>query len=77
MTTLTSMAQPATSPDPLQQFKKRAAKFNAVISLPQFESTTNEIRASVRLTITNGNASLDTIGALQPRKVSCLKGNQH
>jgi thimet oligopeptidase len=74
MIATSSPAQTATSPtnstpkDPLHEFKHRAAKFNAVVTLPQFEMTTNEIFAVVRHTIAAGNADLDTIGALKPRK---------
>ena len=46
------------------------AKFDAVISVPQFETTSNEVRASVQQTIATANASLDIIGALKPRKVT-------
>ena len=70
MTATSSSAQPKTSPDRLHAFKKEAAKFNSVISLPQFELTTNEVRASVRQTIAVGNAALDRIGALKPGKVT-------
>jgi thimet oligopeptidase len=54
----------------LREFKKRAAKFKAVITVPQFETTTNGVRASARQTIAVGNAALDRIGALSPRKVT-------
>jgi thimet oligopeptidase len=64
------VAQPGNGQDQLHEFKRRAAKFNSVMSLPQFETTTNEIRISVRQTIAAGNAALDKIGALQPRQVN-------
>src|SRR5258706_9014830 len=70
MMTLGSVAQPAKQPEGLQAFKKRAAKFDAVISVPQFETSSNEVRAAVQQTIATGNASLDVIGALNPRKVT-------
>jgi thimet oligopeptidase len=63
-------AEPKTQTDPLQEFKKRAAKFHSVISLPQFETTTNEIIATVKQTIGNGNAALDIIGALKPTQTT-------
>ena len=70
MMTLGSIAQPASQPDGLREFQKRAEKFKSIVSLPQFETTTNEVRASVRQTIAAGNAALDIIGSLKPNKVN-------
>jgi len=61
----TATARPAEPVDPLADFKKRAAKFNTVINLPQFELTTNQVRASVSQTIAGGNKALDVVGALE------------
>jgi thimet oligopeptidase len=66
----TGLAQPASPGDALRAFEQRAAKFNAVIRLPQFETTTNEVRAAVRDTIATGNAALDKIAALDPHEVT-------
>ncbi len=63
-------AQSVNDRDKLHEFKRSAAKFNAVISLPQFELKTNEVRVSVKQTIDAGNAALDRIGALKPREVT-------
>ncbi len=63
-------AQTVDGKDRLHEFKHRAAKFNSIITLPQFELTTNEVRVSVRQTIATGNAALDRIGALKPRQVT-------
>ncbi|MCX6923193.1 MAG: hypothetical protein NT154_08290, partial [Verrucomicrobia bacterium] len=52
----TGMAQPTNQTDPLKEFRKRAAKFNSVITVPQFETTTNAIRFNLRQTIAVGNA---------------------
>src|SRR3954465_6163765 len=65
-----SIAQPVKETDRLHEFKRKAAQFNSVISLPQFEMTTNEVRVSVKQTIAVGNAALDRIGALKPREVT-------
>ena len=65
-----ALAQPAVQPDRLQAFQNRAAKFKDVISLPHFETTTNEIRASLQQTIADANAALDRIAALDPRKAT-------
>jgi thimet oligopeptidase len=64
------LAQPKTSPDGLHAFKQAAAKFNSVVSVPQFELTTNEVRVSVRQTIAVGNAALDKVAALKPGQVT-------
>ena len=53
----------------LGEFQQRAAKYNSTIRLPQFETTTNEVGTTLRQTITNGNAALDKIGALQAKQV--------
>src|SRR5437867_8080001 len=73
VTVSVGLAQPANQTDPLYEFKKRAARFNSVISLPQFEITTNEVRDSVQQTIAAGKGALDTIGALKPGKVTFEK----
>jgi thimet oligopeptidase len=54
----------------MREFRKRAATFNAIITLPQFETTTNEIRFSLRQTLAVGNAALDRVGALKPGEVT-------
>jgi thimet oligopeptidase len=61
----------ATAPaDALREFQKRAARYNSVISIPSFETTTNEIRQSLANTIAAGNAGLDRIGVLNPGDVT-------
>ena len=64
------MAQPTNQIDRMREFKNRAATFNAVITLPQFETTTNAIRSALKQTIAVGNAALDRLGALKPREVT-------
>jgi hypothetical protein len=44
----TGFAQIPGGVDPLREFEARAAKFKSRIRLPQFESSTNEIRVSLR-----------------------------
>lgn len=71
MTTSTiTAAEPKTQTDPLQNFNKRAEKFHSVISLPQFETTTNDVTSTVKQTIAAGNSALDTIGALKASEVT-------
>ena len=67
---MTGLAEPSNAPGNLDAFRKRAVKFKAVITLPTFETTTNDVSVSLQQTITNGNAALDHIGALQPREVN-------
>ena len=52
--------------DTIVGFQQEAAKFNSIISLPDFETTTNAIELSVKTTIADANAALDQIGRLQP-----------
>ena len=64
------MAQPTNRPNLLKEFRRSAAKFNSVITVPEFETTTNAIRFNLKQTIAVGNAALDRIGALKPRQVT-------
>ena len=61
---------PAASTGKLEEFQKRAAKFNSVVTVPVFETTTNAIGATLTNTIATGNAALDRIGRLAPAKVN-------
>src|SRR5262245_48184788 len=54
----------------LHEFQERAAKYNSIITLPRFETTTNQVASTLKQTITNGNAALDRLGALQPKEVN-------
>src|ERR1039457_2724426 len=65
-----SLAQPTNQADRLREFRRRAATFNAVITVPQFEMSTNTLRFSLRQTMAVGNAALDRLGALKPREVT-------
>ena len=56
--------------DRLADFSARAAKFNSVVTLPVFETTTNEVAATITQTIADGNASLDSIGQLRASEVN-------
>ncbi len=61
---------PVRAAESLAQFQTRAARFKGVISLPRYETSTNEVRAAVRETISAGNAGLDRVAALDPRNVT-------
>jgi thimet oligopeptidase len=65
-----SMAQPAAQTNLLKEFRRRAAKFNSVITVPEFETSTNAIRFELKQTIAVGNAGLDRLGILKPREVT-------
>ena len=67
---MTAAAQSGKQTFSLDEFKKRAGKFDGQIALPQFETTTNEVFTTVKRTIAEGNSSLDTIGSLNAKRVS-------
>ena len=48
----------------LADFQKAAGKFNSIVSVPIFETTTNAIIDTVAKTIADGNTALDRIGKL-------------
>ncbi len=54
----------------LADFQKAAGKFHSVVTVPTFETTTNEIAATVVRTIAAGNAALDGIGRLTAAQVN-------
>jgi thimet oligopeptidase len=62
--------QAASETDALRDFEQRAAKFKAVISLPHFETTSNEVRATVKQTIGAGNAGLDRLASQDAHKLT-------
>ncbi len=51
-------------------FQTVGKKFKNVLRLPQFETTTNAITATVNLTMTNANAALDRVGKLSTGEVN-------
>ena len=64
------LATAADQPSALADFQNAAAKFNSVVTLPVFETTTNEVAATVAKTIGDGNAALDRIGRLGAGEVN-------
>lgn len=54
----------------LAAFEGSAGKFGAVVTLPQFETTTNEVFGAVKETIRSVDAALDRVGAIEPGKVT-------
>ena len=54
----------------LEKFEKKAEKFGEVVTVPAFETTTNEIAVTANNIIVFGNAALDRIGQLKPGEVN-------
>ena len=54
----------------LMAFESGTAKFNSVITIPTFETTTNQIADAVTKAIADGNAALDRIGKLSASEVN-------
>jgi thimet oligopeptidase len=69
-TTMTTTAPSVPPGNKLQEFQARAAKYHSVVSVPTFETATNELMATVTNTIESGNAVLDGIGRLEAGKVT-------
>jgi thimet oligopeptidase len=67
---LSGFAQSAPGASTLSEFEARTAKFKSVIHLPQFETSTNEIQATLQKTIASGNAALDALAATDLRKLA-------
>jgi thimet oligopeptidase len=67
---VSGFAQAVPASDGLREFERRAARFKSLVSLPRFETTTNEVNQTVSNTIAAGNAALDRIAALDPHKVT-------
>src|ERR1035437_2049107 len=64
------LAQPTNQTNPLREFRHRASQFNSVVTLPEFETTTNLLMFDLRQTIAVGNAAFDRLEALKPREVT-------
>jgi Zn-dependent oligopeptidase len=56
--------------DPLAAFQQRAAKYHSVVTLPDFETTPEAVKATVDQTIAEGNSALDGIGQLRASEVN-------
>jgi thimet oligopeptidase len=54
----------------LTAFQARAAAWHSVVTIPVFETTTNEIQATLARVIAEGNAALDRIGRLTPAQAT-------
>ncbi len=56
-------------PSSLADFEAAATKFHSVVTLPMFETTTNEVAVTVTKTIAEGDAALGRIGKIAEHKV--------
>ena len=56
--------------DPLAVFQQRAAQYHSVVTLPQFETTPDAVKATADQTIADGNAALDGVGQLRASEVN-------
>jgi thimet oligopeptidase len=54
----------------LAEFQARAAKFDSVVTIPQFETTPESVWAAVRSTTNAVNAALDRIGGLSAEQAT-------
>ena len=54
----------------IDSYRDAAAKANAQLTIPDWEQTPDAIDAAARNTIKKGNAALDAIGKLGPKKVT-------
>ena len=54
----------------LKKFQQRAEKFNAVVTIPQFETTPEAVAATVKKTIADGDNALDSVGQLRAGEVN-------
>jgi Zn-dependent oligopeptidase len=71
LTACSSLPKPKPIPTgSLEKFQKRSEKFNEVVTLPVFETTTNEVAATADRIIADGNAALDRIGQLKASEVN-------
>ena len=67
--TLLSLVGASTNAASLADFEKSAAKFHSVVTIPTFETTTNEIAATAKRIIATGHAALDRIGKLGAKDI--------
>ncbi|MBI5775704.1 MAG: Zn-dependent oligopeptidase [Verrucomicrobia bacterium] len=56
--------------DPLGELQRRAAKYNSVIRVPEFETTPDALTNAVLQAITTANAGFDAVGRLTAAEVS-------
>ena len=71
MTACSTVPRPKPIPTgSLEQFRSNAEKFKEIVTVPTFETTTNEVASTADNVIAAGNAALDRIGALKSGEVN-------
>ncbi len=70
LTACVCLKHPASPSDALAAFQARAAAYHSVVTVPTFETTSNEVQATVTRAIAEGNAALDRIGKLTPAEAN-------
>jgi Zn-dependent oligopeptidase len=60
----------SSSPASLADFQRRAEKYHSVVTVPDFETTPEAVKATADKIIADGNAGLDGIGQLRPSEVN-------
>src|SRR5476651_98012 len=69
MAALALAAAAADSPK-LEDLQAQAAKFNAILTIPTFETTTEAVNQSADAALSAADTALDAIGKLPPKQVS-------
>src|SRR5437763_8140835 len=54
----------------IDSYRDAAAKANSQLTIPDWQQTPEAVETSAREAIKKGNAALDTIGKLDPKKVT-------
>jgi len=65
-----SLVSPAADLRSVDAFREAAAKANAILTVPEWEKTPEEVESSAKDAIAKANATLDKIGAQDPGKVT-------
>jgi thimet oligopeptidase len=68
--TVCKSAPPTVGMGDLAAFQARAAAYHSIVIVPTFETTTNEIQATLAGVIAGGNTALDQIGKLTPAEAT-------
>ncbi len=69
---VTALALSALAADPpkIEDLQAQAAKFNAILTIPTFETTTEAVTKAADAVLAEADAALDAIGKLPPKQVS-------
>lgn len=70
LTTALAVALPAAELKKLEDFQAAATAANAVLTIPKFETTPEEVAKAAETVLREADAALDAIGKLEPKKVA-------